>query len=199
MINQNQSTGNIDIGPRSSDAATFVWLTILTLAGIAASFVISCVTPFAALAVALAGTVRMAKALRSMTLIWLANQVIGVVFFNFTRTLNVALWGLVIGVGALLSTMVAAGALKVGKSFSALLRLGFALLPAFVVYEAVLFLAASVLGGVQNFSAAVVGQIGLNNLISFSVMVGLNELGAVLCEARIGKLPRLVRGQLSSG
>ena len=46
-----------DFSQTPSAAANFVWLGILTLAGLGGSLVISCVTPFVALAVALAGTV----------------------------------------------------------------------------------------------------------------------------------------------
>ena len=60
-----------------------IWLVILTIAVISATFALSCVTPFAALTVALAGTVGLGASLRVVTIVWFANQVIGFVFFHF--------------------------------------------------------------------------------------------------------------------
>ena len=64
MIMPFESNGNIDTNNRPLDTANLVLLVILVLTSVAASLVISCVTPFAALAVALAGTVRLPTALR---------------------------------------------------------------------------------------------------------------------------------------
>jgi hypothetical protein len=191
MITHSESNGDIDTDNRPLNTANLVWLVILVLTSVAASLVISCVTPFAALAVALAGTVRSATALGAMTLIWLINQFIGFFLFDFPRTLNVALWGLAICGAALLSTLAAASTIKRGKAFPVILRLGLALLFAFAAYEGWLFLAAWVLGGVETFSPAIIAQLGLRNLIWFLIMVGLNELAAVLCAPRFGKLPRM--------
>ena len=69
-------------------AANFLWLAILALAGLGGSLVISCVTPFVALAVALAGTVRLTVALRAMIAVWLTNQFVGFAFLHFPRTLR---------------------------------------------------------------------------------------------------------------
>jgi hypothetical protein len=193
MIMRSESNGNIDTDNRPLDTPNLIWLIILVLTSVAASLVISCVTPFAALAVALAGTVRSATALRTMTLIWLINQFIGFVFFNFPRTLNVAFWGLAICIGAILSTLAAASVIKRGKVFPVILRLGLALLFAFAAYEICLILAALVLGGVETFSPAIIAELGLRNLIWFFIMVGLNELGVVLCAPRFGKLPRMTQ------
>src|SRR6266404_9117755 len=85
-----------------SDAANFMWLVILVLAGLGGSLVISCVTPFVALAVALSGTVRLRVALRAMSAIWMLNQLTGFVFFHFPRTPNTLLLGFAIGAAALL-------------------------------------------------------------------------------------------------
>ena len=193
MIMPSESKDKADTDNRPLDTANLIWLVILVLTSVAASLVISCVTPFTALGVALAGTVRLPTALRAMTLIWLINQFIGFILFDFPRTLNVALWGLAICGGALLSTLAAASAIKHGKAFPVILRLGLALLFAFAAYEVWLFLAAWVLGGVETFSPVIIVQLGLGNLIWLFIMVGLNELGAVLCAPRFGKLPRMAQ------
>ena len=176
-----------------SGAARIAWLVILTLAGLGGSLVISCVTPFVALAVALAGTVRLAVALRAMTAIWLLNQLIGFVFLNFPRTPNSFLWGLAIGGTALVTTVAAARVLKRTVTFPTLARLGFALLVGFAVYKSTLFVAALLLGGVETFSPAIISQVGFVNFLSFFGLTVLNELVAVLLKPWLGPAPRLAK------
>ena len=83
--------------PPTTSAARLIWMVILTIAVIGATFALSCVTPFAALAVALAGTVGLRASLRVVTVVWFANQVIGFVFFHFPLTANAFLWAIAIG------------------------------------------------------------------------------------------------------
>lgn len=172
--------------------ANFVWILILTLAGIGGSLVISCIAPFVALAVALAGTVRLAAAVRAMTAIWLANQFIGFVFFHFPRTPNTVLWGLAIGAAALVSTVIAANVMKRATATPILARVGLAFVLGFAAYEGGLFVAALSLGGVETFSPAIIAQIGLSNVIWLIGLVALNELVAVLCKPWLGITPRLL-------
>jgi hypothetical protein len=183
-------------GQRSAEpsgVANFVWIVILALAGVGGSLVISCVTPFVALAVALAGTVRLAAALTAIIAIWLTNQFIGFVFFHFPRTPNTILWGVAIGGAALLSTLVAATVLKQAASLSAVTRLGLALLLGFALYEAGLLVAALFLGGVETFSPAIIARLGLINVVWLVGLFALNELVAVLCKSWIGMTPRLAK------
>src|ERR1700676_3626280 len=107
--------------------ASFIWMMILTLAVIGGTFALSCVTPFAALAVALAGTVGVRASLRIMGVVWLANQGIGVGFFHFPRTANTCLWGVAIGGAALATIIVASVVMKYGSSWAASFRPGVAL------------------------------------------------------------------------
>lgn len=176
-----------------STAANAVWLVILTLAGLGGSLGISCITPFVALAVALAGTVRLAVALRAMLAIWLLNQLIGFTFLNFPRTPNTFLWGLAIGAAALLSTVAAASLLKRTATFPTITGLSFALLFGYAVYESTLFVAALFLGGVETFAPAIIAQIGFVNVVWFVGLAALNALVAVLLKPWLGPAPRLAR------
>ena len=135
----------------SSPAAAFLWLLILALAALGGSIVLACIAPFVALAVALVGTVRPSIALRAMTAVWLVNQFVGFVFYHFPRTLNTALWGLAIGVAALLTTLVAAKILKRANALPIFPRVALAFVIGFAVFESTLFLAALFLGGVETF------------------------------------------------
>jgi phosphate/sulfate permease len=67
----------------TTSRARLAWATILTIAAISASLALSCVTPFAALAVALAGTVGLRQSLRVVAIVWLANQFVGLCFSIF--------------------------------------------------------------------------------------------------------------------
>ena len=174
-------------------AANSVWLVILALAGMGGSLVLSCVTPFVALAVALAGTVRLTVALPAMAAIWLVNQLIGFSFLHFPRTLNSIFWGIASGVAALLSTWLAAEVIKRTSSWSRPARLCLALLLGFAVYEATHFVAALFLGGLETFSLPIIAQLGLVNLAWLAGLVALNELVSILCKPWLGTTPRLAK------
>lgn len=177
----------------SSGAASFVWLFVLALAGLGGSVVIACIAPFVALAVALAGTVRLTVALRAMTGIWLGNQFVGFAFYHYPRTPNTALWGLAIGAAALLATAVAAKVMTHGTALPILARAGLALGLGFIAYESSLFVAALFLGGIETFSPAIIAQVGFSNLVWFIGLVALNELVAMVCKPWLGTIPRLVK------
>jgi hypothetical protein len=173
--------------------ASFIWMLILTLAAVGVTFALSCVTPFAALAVALAGTVRLRASLRIMIVVWLANQVIGFGLFHFPHTPNTFLWGAAIGGAAIVTTVAASLVIKYASSWAAPLRLGIAFLISFAVYEMTLLGAAALFGGFETFGPAIVAQLGLINAVAFVGIVVLNEVAAVLCRPWLGRIPQLVR------
>jgi len=191
MITHDRSMKVLDATEQPSAVSNLAWAIILTLAGVGGSLVISCVTPFVALAVALAGTVRLRVALRAMSAIWLTNQFIGFVFFHFPRTTNNALWGLAIGAAALLAT--AAASIVIKRAGPTLFRLGFALLISYSIYQMMLLATALVLGGLETFSPHVIAQLGLINLVWFAGLIALNELVAILCKTWLGVTPRLLQ------
>ena len=173
--------------------ASLIWILILTLAAIGATFALSCVTPFAALAVALGGTVGLRVSLRVVTVVWLANQLVGFVFFRFPHTANTFLWGVAIGGAALVTTIVASVVMKYASSSAAPLRLSVALLLSFGVYEVTLLGAALLLGGFETFRPPITAQLAFINAASLAGMVVLNEVAAALCRSWLGRMPRLVR------
>jgi hypothetical protein len=173
--------------------ASLIWMLILTLAAIGVTFALSCVTPFAALAVALAGTIGLRASLRIVIVVWFANQVIGFGLFHFPLRGNPFLWGMAIGGAAVATTIVASVVMKYASVWAAPLRLGVALLLGFGFYEMTLLGAAVFLGGFETFRPAVVAQLALVNAVSLAGMVVLNELTAALCRPWLGRIPRLVR------
>jgi hypothetical protein len=173
--------------------ASFVWMVILTLAAIGGTFAVSCVTPFAALAVALAGTAGLRASVGIMIAVWFANQVIGFGFFHFPHTANTLLFGVAIGGAAVVTTIVASAVMKYMSSRSASLRLGVALLLSFAAYETTLLPAAIFFGDLETFRPAIVTQLVFINAISLVGMVVLNEVVAALCRPWLGRIPHLAR------
>lgn len=173
--------------------ASFIWLLILTLAVVGVTVALSCVTPFAALAVALAGTVGLRASLRVMIAVWFANQIIGFGFFHFPHTANTYLTGIAIGGAAVVTTIVASVVLKYMSFRAAPLRLGVALLVSFAAYETTLLPAGLLFGDLETFQPAIVAQLGLINAVSLVGMVVLNEVAAALCRPWLGRIPRLIK------
>ena len=173
--------------------ANFIWLLTLTVAVVGATVALSCVTPFAALAVALAGTVGLHASLRVMMAVWLANQVIGFGLFNFPRTPDTILMGIAIGGAAAAGTLVAWLVLNRTLSRSVLLRLSVALLASFATYELTLLGAVVFLGDLETFRPAILAELGFVNVVSLTGMIALNEILAALCKPWLGRIPRLVR------
>ena len=172
--------------------ANFTWMLILMMAVIGATLTLSCVTPFAALAVALAGTFGLRASLRIVTVVWLANQIVGFVFFHFPHTANTFLWGIAIGGAALVTTIVASVIMKYASSWAMPLRLGITLLVALGVFEISLLVAALLLGGLETFRPAIIGQLAFVNVISLAGMVVLNEIVVALGKPWLGRMPRLI-------
>jgi hypothetical protein len=177
----------------TTSRARLIWMVILTIAAISTSLALSCVTPFAALAVALGGTVGLRASLRVIMIVWLANQFVGFVFFHFPVTANTFLWGFAIGIAALLTTIVAAIMIKYFSSSTAAVRLGVALPASFAVYELGLLVAAVFLGSLETFRPSIVAQLAWINAASLLGMIVLNELAAAIGKRWVGKMPRLAR------
>jgi hypothetical protein len=180
-------------GTALSDRGDIVWMATLSLAGIGGTVVISCIAPFVALAVVLAGTVKQRRALLVMGLIWLTNQLIGFTFFHFPRTANTILWGLVIGAAALLSTSVASLVLNRPPRLPIFVRLTLAFVVGFVSYQGCLVLSALVLGGAETFAPSIIFQIALTNVVWLAGLIVLNELMSILAGPLAGRVPRLVK------
>lgn len=172
--------------------SSFVWLVILIVAVAGGSFALSCVTPFAALAVALAGTVGLRTALGTMALVWFTNQVLGFFVLGFPWTPSVLVWGLAIGAAALLATVVAEKTLRHAPAGNAPARLGLALLLSFVMYEVALLPAAWWFGAWEMFTPAIIAQLAFVDTAWLAGMVLLNEVAAAFLKPWVGRTPRLI-------
>jgi hypothetical protein len=173
--------------------ASFVWGTILIGAVVAGGFMLSCVAPLCALAVVLAATFEWRTSLLAMTFVWLVNQVVGFALFHFPRTADSFLWGVAIGLAALLITVIARAVVRRASSWNALWRLIAALAVTFALYEVAFWAASFLLGGRETFTAAILMQVALVNTAWLGAIIALNELVAALFKPWLGRIPMVVR------
>jgi hypothetical protein len=138
---------------------------LLSAACVLASFAFACATPFAAFAVVAAATLRLQSALLVTAAAWLVNQAIGFGYLHYPLDASTILWGVVIGAAALAATGAATAVLRLTQHTGTVLALTAALVGACVVYELVLFAATPFLGGEGAFTAAIIGRIGLLNIL----------------------------------
>ena len=135
---------------------------LLTISCALASFALACATPLAAFAAIAAAMLALRPALLVVTGAWLVNQGIGFGALRYPINTNTILWGLVIGLAAVVATGVSAAVFR----FTAAERtpLAFALVLALAcgygAYELVLLAATPFLGGTGSFTAAIVSRVG---------------------------------------
>lgn len=153
-----------------------IWTALIAGVALVGSYAFACVFPFAAVAAIAALTLPLPRALGLTLAVWLANQVVGFAFLGYP--LDSAAWGLAIGVGALGATLAARSVRTRGPAA--------ALAAAFVAYEALLYLAALRLGGLDTFAAHIVAGIGLNDLGWFLMLAALRRALSVARPATFG-------------
>jgi hypothetical protein len=173
--------------------ASSIWAAVLTLAVILGSLALSCVAPLCALAVALSATLGLRASFGVMTLVWLVNQAVGYTLFHFPRTANSFGWGLAIGIGALMITIVTRAVMRRTSRRSAWFRLGSTLLATLAVYEVVLWAASFILGGRDMFTVPIVLQVAGINAAWLLAIVILNEVVAAFCKPWLGRMPMVGR------
>lgn len=160
------------VAPSKTEAS--FWPLLLVVVSAVATLGFACVTPFAAFAVAAAYVLPARAALLAMAGIWLANQAAGFAALGYPWTPESLGWGVAIGAAALLATAAASLVLR-GSNRGIVPTLGIALLVAFCVYEAALLLVTPVLGGLDAFAPAIVGQFALLNLAWAVALIGAFE------------------------
>ena len=154
-----------------------LWLALLVAASAAFSLGFACAVPLAAFASAAALTLSRADALVLILLVWLANQLVGFCVLSYPWTVSTFAWGIVLGVVAVLATLVSQWtAARLAESARAL---GFTVtfLVAFAVYEAALYVvSATLLGGTEVFTGEILGRILAINAAAFVGLLALNRL-----------------------
>jgi membrane-associated HD superfamily phosphohydrolase len=169
------------VEPRYAPLFCFV---LLTAACALASFAFACATPFAAFAVVAAATLPLLPALLVTLAAWLVNQAIGFGFLHYPIDATTIVWGLVIGGAALAATAAAMAVLRLMERTGTVVALAAALIGAYAAYELVLFAATPFLGGAEDFTAAIVGRIGLLSVVWTIGLVAACEVARLLNHAR---------------
>jgi len=159
-------------------ARNWFWPALLAIAAIGGSWALACVTPFAAFAVILAESESRTTALVTVGLMWIANQVIGVMLLGYPLDVHSVGWGVAIGAAALLATVAALAVVRAGLQRG--LRLVLAFAAAFVVYEAALALVAVATGELRHFTPATVAQLAALDAAWLVALVVLREALALM-------------------
>jgi hypothetical protein len=171
--------------PDGNRIAPWLWGALLVAVSAIASGVFTCVTPFVAFAVIAALSFDLAGALVVTTGVWLANQAIGFLVLTYPWTGETALWGLAIGASSLLATIAAFQVLDSARRLGTPLAAVAALVVAYGVYEAGLFVAAVGLGGTDEFTAPVLGEVARLNALWLLGLGAAYQARHVLGGARV--------------
>ena len=177
----------------ASTPVTRLWPAILAVAAVGGSLALTCVAPFAAFAVATAGTLRRRRALGTMAVIWLVNQAVGFGALGYPWTRHTVLWGLAIGVAAVVATLAASGVLGRFRASREWLRLPLAFGAAFVVYETALMAVSLILGSGDIFAPALLGRLALIDAAWLGGLVVVHAALAAWSRPWRGAASRLAR------
>lgn len=153
------------LAPVEARYAQLFCFVLLIAACALASFAFACATPFAAFAVIAAATLPLQSALLMTIAAWLVNQAIGFGFLHYPLDANTIMWGFVIGGAALAAIAAAMAVLRMTPRMRTVAALSAALIGAYAAYELVLFAATPFLGGASDFTATIVGRLGLLNVL----------------------------------
>jgi hypothetical protein len=156
---------------------------LLTAACALASFAFACATPFAAFAVIAAATLSLQSALLVTLAAWLVNQAIGFGFLHYPLDATTIMWGFAIGGAALAATGSSAAVLRLTERTGTAVAMAAALIGAYAAYEIVLFAATPFLGGAEDFTAAIVGRLGLLSVLWAIGLVAACEVARLLSHA----------------
>ena len=171
---------------QSSSSVQNIWAGVLASSSVLGSLALACIFPFAAIATLLAATLPFGKAAVWMGAVWFANQLVGYLILGYPQTANSFGHGLAMGATAMATLFVAKTVLDM-RSDRSFVTLGLAFVAAFAAYEALLLLAATFLGGVQNFMPSIVWMVAQNDILWFAGLAILYMvLDGTLFE-RIGK------------
>jgi hypothetical protein len=167
-----------------------LWPVLLAVAAVGGSLAFACITPFAAFAAFAAETQRPRAALGTLALIWAANQAVGFAFLDYPRDASTLMWGLAIGVAALLATCAACFVVARLHHVQRWQRLGLTFLAAFAVYQLVLLAPGVATGELANFTPAMIAGYAR---LDIAWLVGLAVLHEILVRLGWPNLSSLIQ------
>ena len=159
---------------QSSSSVQNIWAGVLATSSVLGSLALTL----------LAATLPFRKAAVWMGAVWFANQLVGYLLLGYPQTANSFGHGLAMGATAMATLFVAKTVLDI-RSDRNVLSLGLAFVAAFAAYQALLLVAATFLGGVQNFVPSIVWMVAQNDILWFA---GLGLLYIVLDGTVFGRI-----------
>ena len=171
---------------RDPSGAPFVWSGGLAVGVLGGSLALSCIMPFAAIAALAAGALPLRRALALVALVWALNQAIGFGWLGFPRDASTMLWGVGIGVSALLVTTAISLLLAQLAARAFWQRAGAAFVAAFVLDQLALLAVAGLVDGRCVVDPQVIATVGLNNAAWFVGLLALEALARPVLRAPFG-------------
>jgi hypothetical protein len=167
-----------------------LWLAILIGSSLLFSAGFACAAPFEAIGAAAAITLGRRDALLASGVTWLINQCVGYGMLGYPWTFTSVASGIALGAATLLATVAAGGTYRMRTAIPSVLRVGFAFIAAFIVFEAGIFAAALLLGGLQDFTIGIISYVFVVNAATF---VGLVVVYSLVTHKRFSAIPALAR------
>jgi len=166
-----------------------LWLSLLVAASVMFTLGLACAVPLAAFAAAAAVTLRPRDAMLFVGAVWLANQIVGFAILDYPQTANSILWGVALGAVGLLATWVARSVAHALPGANSLAVSVAAFLASFAAYEGALYvIAATWLGGTEDFAPGIVAWIFAVNAAAMIALMLLHRLGAAVGFAAISDM-----------
>jgi hypothetical protein len=158
-----------------------LWLALLVGASVVFSLGLACAVPLAAFAAAAALSLPRRDALLLILLVWLANQLVGFTLLDYPWTAITFVWGAALGIVAIFATLAAHWMARRLVNARYAFNLAATFLIAFAAYEAALLaISATLLGGMEIYTAAIQGRIFAINAAAFVGLLVLNHLAAAI-------------------
>jgi hypothetical protein len=162
----------------SETARTAIWISLVTASSVVFSLGLACAAPFAALAAVAATKMTRKNAAMLIAAAWFANQLVGYLILDYPRTPSSFGWGAAIGATALLGTLAAYEVRRI--PISGLLQVLAAFVVAFIVYQAALVSATTVLPSGGGFALGVILYVAKFNALGLVAMLLLYQLAVAV-------------------
>ncbi|AFZ47095.1 hypothetical protein Cyast_1126 [Cyanobacterium stanieri PCC 7202] len=155
-----------------------IWFITLLALGSFSNVVFTCALPLVGFGAIASKTLPKSKAITTISLIWLVNQIIGFTMRDYPLDFSTFAWGIVILLGGLLATIF--GLLQFerqSKNFRQYLcAIVLILVIGYIAYQAMIWLGGVVLGGLHGFNVPVLWQVFYINALWTVALTLLHNL-----------------------
>ncbi|MFB2978580.1 hypothetical protein [Microseira sp. BLCC-F43] len=135
-----------------------LWVVLLTAIATASSLIYPH-PPLVSFATIAGVTLTPTKAVKTVAIAWLVNQIFGYTFRNYPQTTESFTWGLILGLGATIVTILATSRPHFSQAliWGHFLWIGVALVGGFIIFEGLIWLVGLLMGGEHSFTLAILG------------------------------------------